>query len=278
MNQFVNFMNKSILPVLLILLLTFSYSCKETGNKTSNETIKAEMVVPETDHPQFVSDMEEAHMKSELLKNGVVCFNLDMTFGSNRSQMKIFTTPTSSAIRVDKKEGPSTVVLNGEIYTDADSTRWQSERFGVYTYQYFFMAPYKFSDKGTIWKKLPEQDMEGKPMEIAKLTFEAGTGDAPDDWYIVYADDNTNLVNYIGYIVTGGGRSIEDAEKNAHAIKYSEYKTIDNIPFATKWEFFKYSSTNGLGDKIGEGTIKNIEMMDYVDQFDIIQDGSYTKI
>jgi hypothetical protein len=27
-----------------------------------------------------------------------------------------------------------------------------------------------------------------------KLTFKSGTGDAPDDWYVVYADKKTNLL------------------------------------------------------------------------------------
>jgi hypothetical protein len=27
-----------------------------------------------------------------------------------------------------------------------------------------------------------------------KLTFKSGTGDAPDDWYVVYADKRTNLL------------------------------------------------------------------------------------
>ena len=222
--------------------------------------------------------MESAHQKAKLMDNGVVCFNLDMTFGSSNSKMKIFTTPNSSAIRVDKKDGASTVVLNGEVFTDADTSSWTSEKFGVYTFQYFFMAPFKFSDEGTIWEKLPDMEMEGKITNRAKLTFESGTGDAPDDWYMVHSDPVTNRVNYIGYIVTGGGKSVEEAEKNARVIKYSGYKNVDGIPFATKWEFFNYDKENGLGEKKGEGIIKNIEMMDVVDQFSIIDDGTYSKI
>ena len=250
--------------------------CKDSNLKKSVEEDVQETLIPETNHPDFVSNMEVAHQKSKLLEQGVICFNIDMTFGQRNSQMKIFTTPSSSAIRVDKKDGPSTVMINGDIYTDADSSSWRREKFGVYTYQYFFMAPFKFSDEGTKWEKLP--NLEGEVLDRALLTFESGTGDAPDDWYIVHSDPETNLVNHIGYIVTGGGATVEEAEKNAHAIKYSDYQEVDGIPMARQWEFFDYQKDTGLGDKIGEAKIKNIAFMDAIDQFDIIHDGTYTKV
>lgn len=259
----------------LVLIIT---SCKESKVKTPKNDSPETLMVSETDHPGFVSDMETAHQKSRLSQNEIVCFNLDMTFGSRNTKMKIFTTPNSSAIRVDKKNGASTVMINGDIYTDADSSKWSNEQFGIYTYQYFFMAPYKFSDKGTVWTKLDDMEIEGQNTKRAKLTFESGTGDAPDDWYIIHSDPETNQIKYIGYIVTAGGTAIEEAEKNAHAIKYSDYKLVDGIPIAYRWEFFDYDKDEGLGDKIGEGIINNVEMMDIVDQFDIINDGTYTQI
>lgn len=264
------------IPTFIICL--FALSCKDKNSLNAEIDTLNTIEAPETNHPDFVSNMEVSHQKAKLLENGVVCFNLDMTFGSSNSKMKIFATPSSSAIRVDKKNGASTVMINGDTYTDADSSSWAREKSGIFTYQYFFMAPYKFSDEGTIWNKMLPMEIEGKLTNRAKLTFESGTGDAPDDWYIVHSDPATGLVNYIGYIVTGGGTSIEEAEKNAHAIKYSNYKNIDGIPVATKWEFFDYTIDEGLGDKIGEGIINNVELMDVVDQFDIIEDGTYNKI
>jgi hypothetical protein len=265
----------TLFTIFLSLLFT---ACKGTTSESrKNEKVEIQEVT-ETNHPDFVSQMEVAHQKARLLKNGVICFNLDLTFGSRNSKMKIFTTPTSSSIRMDKNDGPSSVMINGALYTDGDSSLWEKERFAIYTYQYFFMAPYKFSDEGTIWTRLPDMDIEGKRTNRAKLTFEPGTGDAPDDWYMVHSDPESHLVNYIGYIVTAGGMSVDEAEKNAHAIKYSDYKMVAEVPIAFKWEFFNYSKDSGLGDKIGEAILKNVEMMDEVDQFDIIHDGTFVKI
>ncbi|MEM9546515.1 MAG: hypothetical protein AAGA77_11120 [Bacteroidota bacterium] len=265
--------------LLFLSIIGFAFtSCKDSNPNKEQELNPFIELHSDTDHPPFVSNMEVAHKKTKLLENGMVCFNLDMTFGKSSSTMKIFTTPTSSAIRVDKKEGASTVVLDGKIFTDAEEQRWDGERFGVYTYQYFFMAPYKFSDEGTIWTRLPDMELEGKITNRAKLTFESGTGDAPDDWYIVHSDPETNRVEYIAYIVTAGGTTVEEAEKSIRIIKYSDYDVVDGVPFAFKWEFFNYSFEDGLGDKVGEGILKNVEMMDVVDQFDIIHDGTYSEI
>ncbi len=261
--------------VFIVWILSFA-SCKE--NKTSVVHSIESNVIIESNHPSFVTDMEFAHEKDAVYKNELICFNLDMTFGNSNSLMKIFTTPNSSAIRVDNKNGISTILLDGKTYTNADKSRWESEKSGIYTYQYFFMAPYKFSDQGTRWEKLTPMAVNGKLTNRAKLTFDEGTGDSPKDWYIIHSDPESNLVNHIGYIATGGGTPIEEAEKNAHAITYDKYVQIDGIPMATKWIFSDYDKALGLGDQIGEGILRNIDLMDLRDEFSIALTDEYRLI
>ena len=52
------------------------------------------------------------------------------------------------------------------------------------------------------------------------MTFDRGIGDAPDDWYVVYKDNNSDLLAALVYIVTGGGTSVEVAEEDPHTITY----------------------------------------------------------
>ncbi len=253
----------SILAVTIMLA-----SCREKTKKAVS--IENDMsIYLETDHPSYVSNLEFAHEKSNLFQNEMVCFNLDMRFGTQQSLMKIFTTPNSSAIRVDKLDGTSTIMLNGKVYTNAEQSQWDAVKSSLYTYQYFFMTPYKLSDKGTKWEKQPQMDINGISTNRAKMTFEAGTGDSPDDWYMVHSDPTSNLIKHMGYIVTGGGTTIEEAEQNAHAISYLDYKQIDGIPMATKWIFSDYDVETGLGEQIGEGTLRNIDFMDVLDQFSV---------
>jgi len=218
-----------------------------------------------TNHPLYVEAMESAHKKKEFLKKESICFNLELQFGKSKSVQKIFTTPNSSAIRVEKKDGTVTVVNNGRIFTNAEQEKWPNEQFGVYTYQYFFMLPYKLSDEGTKWTKLENITMDGTSYECAELSFTDGTGDAPDDWYTVHPNPETNLIDIVGYIVTGGSRTVEEAEKNAHAIMYKKYQITDGVPISRQWEFYEYNKSDGISDKIGEATLKNVIFMDNID-------------
>ncbi|MFT6335838.1 MAG: hypothetical protein ACJATI_002593 [Halioglobus sp.] len=266
------------LPVTILALCLLSFiSCKDKRavNVTSSEQISATI---ESNHPSFVTNLEFAHEKDEVFNNDMICFNLDMTFGKSKSLMKIFTTPNSSAIRVDKKNGISTIMLDGKTYTNADKSEWENEKFGIYTYQYFFMAPYKFSDSGTVWKKMSPMEINGKIKNRAKLTFEDGTGDSPNDWYMVHSNPESNLVEHIGYIVTGGGTSIEEAEKSAHAITYLDYKQVGGVPMSSRWLFSGYNQETGLGKQIGEGILRNIVFMDIDNHFSIALTDDYVLI
>jgi len=260
---------------MLVAFLIMSVGCKEAAVSTGQ---KRNPSVPDSDHPSYVTAIEAAHGKARLLENEVICFNLDMTFGSSKSLMKIMTTPNSSAVRVDKKNGISTIVLNGEIYTNADSTQWESERSSLFTYQYFFMLPYKLSENGTKWEVLPDMKIQEELLDRAKLTFVDGTGDAPDDWYIIHSDSESHMINTVGYIVTGGGTSVEEAEQHAHAVSYKDYKEFDKVPIATTWDFHRYNKDVGLGTQIGQGIIRNVIMMDNLDQFQVALTDDYVKI
>lgn len=230
--------------------------------KNQPTTIPSELPTSSgTNHPVYVEAIELAHNKSQLLTQETICFNLQYQFGDSRSKMKVFTTPNSSDIKIEKPDGTITIVTNGDIYTNADSTQWVRERFSIYTWQYFFMVPFKLSDDGTNWQKLPQQEIAGGLTNVAQLTFDSGTGDAPDDWYIVHSDPKTNLVKYLGYIVTGGGKSQAEAEKSARAVYYQDYTQVDGVPVSTKWSFHNYDRITGLGEQVGNATIKNVIFM-----------------
>lgn len=250
--------------IIALLIVSVSIACKQKG-KAPQSVVESPVLFTKTDHPLFVDKLETAHKKEELFSHQSICINLDMTFGTNNSKFKIITTPNSSTIKVEKQDGTVTIVKDGDLYTNADASKWKNERFSIYTYHYFLMFPYKLSDPGTNWQNLSAMDISGKSTNRAMLTFDSGTGDAPDDWYIVHSDPTTNLISYVGYIVTGGGKSAEEAEKNAHAIGYSDYKLVDGIPIANTWKFFDYGRKEGLGARIGTGKVSNVMTLDILE-------------
>jgi hypothetical protein len=122
------------------------------------------------------------------------------------------------------------------------------------------MFPYKLSDPGTQWQSYKNEEKDAASFITEKLTFKPETGDAPDDWYIVYADQNSNLIQKAAYIVTAYG-SKEEAEKNPHAIQYADYEDVNGVPIATKWTFWGWNTKDGLTEQLGEAKLSNIQFL-----------------
>jgi len=167
----------------------------------------------------FASNIESAHKKGLYTKSYATQFDIEIEFGGNEPGLK--------------KE---------------------KVRFDAYTWSYFFQFPYKLADQGTIWTDYKSETDE---YESKKLSFSAGTGDAPDDWYVIYTNPKTGLINHSAYIVTAHGTK-EEAEKHPHAIEYTDYKEINGIPVAHSWTFKNWNKDSGLGSKIGSAKVSNV--------------------
>ncbi|MDH7446886.1 DUF6503 family protein [Aquimarina sp. 2201CG14-23] len=264
---------------ILITLLSIGIlsSCNQ-NNKEDNKETKVEVseeitpVEPNggigngalsiSDH--FTKSIEKTHKKDKFLSHKAVSFDINIIFnGKEHLDGKITMLTNSSKIRIDKKD-ESTLIYDGEkIYLYPADANDKGARFDMFTWTYFFGLPYKLSDPGTKWEMQEDRKLNNIAHSTAKLTFEAGTGDAPDDWYVIYADPVAKSLQAAAYIVTyGSDGDTSKAEEDPHAIRYKEFTNVNNIPFATKWEFYGWTSEKGMTDNLGEATISNITFLD----------------
>lgn len=206
----------------------------------------------------FAQSIENAHNKSAWDKHTAVAFDINLQFDGNEIlNAKITSLTNSSKIRIDKKDGVKLVYDGSEVYLCPETTSDKGARFDMFTWQYFFAMPFKLTDPGTNWESLAAKKQDNLEYPAGRLTFGENIGDAPDDWYVIYQDPETNLLYAAAYIVTFGSE-VEKANQNPHAIVYSKYKTIDDIKIATHWEFHKWNEKDGIGKKIGEAKLSNI--------------------
>ncbi|WP_299609250.1 DUF6503 family protein [uncultured Aquimarina sp.] len=229
-----------------------------------------------TDH--FIKSIEKAHKKEKFLKHKAISFDIKILFnGKEHLEGKITMLTNSSKIRIDKKDN-STLVYDGEkVFLYPADANDQGARFDMFTWTYFFGFPYKFSDPGTKWEMQEDRKLGDKTHSTAKLTFEDGIGDAPDDWYVIYADPDAKLLQAAAYIVTfGSDGDISKAEADPHAIQYKDFKPVDGILFATAWEFYGWTAEKGMTDKLGEATISNITFIE--DEGNLFDDPGNSKI
>ncbi len=210
----------------------------------------------------FVSEIESSHKKEQFLSKKAVSFDMDIFFGGNQAfKGKVTMLTDSTKIRMDMKDGVSLIYDGEKVYQTPSDAKVERARFGIFTWSYFFLFPYKLDDPGTIWQDYEDNKLNGKTYKTQKLTFDKGIGDSPEDWYIVYADPNSNVIRYSAYIVTFL-QSKEEAEKDPHAIEYSKYKEVDGIPISTRWEFWGWREDKGLTDNLGYADLTNIEFVD----------------
>ncbi len=181
--------------------------------------------------------------------------------GSKRLEATITALTNSTKVRLDRADGLSLIYDGHTVYQSPASAEYGGARFDIFTWQYFFMAPFKFSDPGANWEYLGDKQLQGKSYEAAKLTFEAGTGDAPDDWYIAYKHPDTHRLFSMAYIVTFN-KSREKAEEEPHAITYHDYEEVDGVPFATRWQFWMWTEARGIFDQLGRAEIANVRFLD----------------
>ena len=85
----------------------------------------------------------------------------------------------------------------------ADAPRRPNPRFWALTPYYFIGIPFVFADLNANFEKLDDDiEFEGTSYNQVKVTFNPGSGDAPDDYYIVLIHPETKLVGGTRYIVT----------------------------------------------------------------------------
>ena len=252
-------MYKIIILLSSITLMSF-LSCENSSQTKTEASVEA---APTRIAPnELVASLEKAHHTNEILSNEVISFDLKLIFGGREAFNGTVTSRTDSGkIKLKRKSDKTEVLFDGEKYfISPDTSEWRGAHSSIFTWQYFFMAPFKLNDPGTKWQLTGEKLIGGQPHETAKLSFENGTGDAPDDWYLIYQSPKDSTMSGMAYIVTGGGTSQEEAEKNVHAIYYRDYQELSNgISISSNWDFYNWNEEEGFnGAPIGTAAISNI--------------------
>jgi len=246
----------------LLILLFMSIvliSCKDSAEsevEMTDETMEQEIELSPAG--QVIKAVEIAHNKDAFMNQEIIKFDIDLNFGGqDRLDATMYISSDSKYVRIDKNDGSSLVYDGEKVWLTPEDAEAKGARFDMFTWSYFFALPYKIDDEGTITELLDESETQ----KIIRLTFEKGTGDAPDDWYEVYVNKENYRIDYAGYIVTFGGTDVEKAAENAHAIGYEDYQELNGISIAHKWKFYNYSNTVDTSTVIGDAELTNLEFI-----------------
>ena len=179
--------------------------------------------------------IEAAHGKHAWTEKEAVACDITVTFGGAEMLNGSMTYETGAGrVRIETVGG-ATLVFDGErAWVSPSAAQVPMIRFQLLTWPYFLAAPFKLRDPGTYLAPHGRRPLDGVTHVTALLTFDAGTGDSPDDWYVIYQDPATDRLAAVAYIVTYG-TTVDEAQKEPHALVYEDYRTIDGVALATRW-------------------------------------------
>ncbi|MEM1181329.1 MAG: hypothetical protein AAGM22_23505 [Acidobacteriota bacterium] len=209
-----------------------------------------------------VADIEAAHAAGTYGQQSAVKADFTVDFGPMLLEGTMWFTPSMGHVRLEL-EGGQTIVYDG-------ATAWLSPadaevpgppaRFHVLTWPYFVAVPYKLDDPGTHHKVTGPHPVRSADEKLhgTKVTFDAGVGDTPEDWYIAFADEENGRLSALAYIVTYG-TALEEASKTPSIVLYDDFVDVDGVPFATTWTFHFWQPESGVeGDPKGTAKLSNI--------------------
>jgi hypothetical protein len=208
-----------------------------------------------------VTATQEAHGLRAWWGKEVVVADVEIIFGGNTIVEGTFSFEAHGPhSRYDRKDGTS-IIFDGKTawVTPAEAVAPKG-RFHVLTWPWFMMAPFKMQGDGILLTDLKAIEVDGKTYQTVFQTFGEDMGDTPDDWYRIYLDPKTKLVDAMAYIVTFG-KDVATANESPSILKYFDYVDADGPMIATRYELWHWNAEQHavVGDAPkGTGTVKNI--------------------
>lgn len=209
----------------------------------------------------YVTPIETAHGAPVWWSKGGVKAHIRNEFGGKlRFEGTMVMNPSASRTRMELSDG-TVVVFDGEkCWVSPVNSKFEAARFHALTWPYFLAAPMKLGDRGTKLEDLGTLKLNGKKYDGARLTFEEGVGDAPDDWYVLYRDPDSHALAAMAYVVTYFGGDAAPA-KEPHAVTYEKFETVEGVQVPTLWKFWNWSMEKGLAESLGKVEISEVEFV-----------------
>ncbi len=217
-------------------------------------------------HRHFADSISTAHGIEAYRSHQAVRADITVTFGGKTMLKGVvtFDTPVGKS-RIETEDGTVMVFDGKDAWVTPTDTPIPPgmTRFHLLTWPYFVAAPFKLADPGT-----QIADAGNKPLDAhrifpaGKLTFGAGVGDTPDDWYMVYRDPDTDCLAAMSYIVTYG-KTTHDAEKEPHLAIYEAYEEVDGVTLPTQLIFWNWEPALGkIGEQLGSLELSNFQFVE----------------
>lgn len=296
-------MNTSIKLIALVLIFSIA-SCKEGFNKVEAEAEMKEdihpneMVIPSSWIAKRVEKAKERLAQSEAGKvvwnameahggldkwynNGPLSFRFNYqpldTTKAQRDSYQTVDTWSNRARHTSATDSTAHYGWSGETaWVQAkDSTAFKYDtKFWALTPIYFLGQPFILDGEGVNLELLPQKTYKEKMQDVVKVTFDAGTGDAPDDYYILYFQEDNHQLRAIRYIVSYPAYFKDGGHLPEKFMKVIGENMVDGILFPTNYKTHWLTADDKPGEYITKIDVSDVHFKKNLskDFFDVPQD------
>lgn len=275
-----------LIPIIVFLMIT---SCKEKKEEKStieiNTTTKTDIAkVPDswivkrvkktktklntTDAGKIIWNAMEAHGGLEQwYKNGPISFrfNYQPLDGSvQRDTYQAIDTWRSQARHYLVGDSTSQFGWDGKnAWTIAkDSTTFKyNTRFWSLTPYFFAGLPFALDGNGINLEMLEQKTFNGRLKDVVKITFDSGTGDSPNDYYVLYFDNETHKMNVIRYIVSYPGYFKNGGNSPEKLMELFGEQTVEGILFPKTYKTHWLTAEENAGEHITNIELSTIKFL-----------------
>lgn len=219
---------KTLFLLFTLGLILVVSACKEqpkSDKEVAATTVDTAQYIPES---WITKRVEKAKSKLENSEAGTVIWNameahggLEKWYANGPLSFRFNYQPLDGSTQRDSYQTIDTYRNRAKHYSAMDSTAtfgWTGEKawvkakdstafaydtkFWALTPYYFLAQPFVLDGNGVNLELLPQTNYKDKLQDVVKVTFAAGTGDAPDDYYVLYFENDTHQLSAIRYIVS----------------------------------------------------------------------------
>jgi hypothetical protein len=270
----------------ILLLFAFVLSCKETTKPSQkavvNEVAETDIIrIPKSWVDGRVNKAKEKLGTSEAGKvvwnameahgglaqwytNGPLSFrfNYQPRDGKTaRDSYQTVDTWSNKAVHTSTADSTAHFGWTGEqAWVKAkDSTAFEYDtKFWALTPLYFLGQPFVLNGEGVNLELLPEVTYKEQKQDVVKVTFDAGTGDAPDDYYILYFGKESHKLAAIRYIVSYPEYFKEGGHSPEKFMEVIGENTVNGILFPTSYKTHWLTKDEKPGEYITQIDVSNV--------------------
>ena len=150
---------------------------------------------------------------------------------------------------------------NAWLIAKDSSTFKYNTRFWSLTPYFFAGLPFVLDGNGVNLELQQQKTFNGRLKDVVKVTFDEGTGDSPNDYYVLYFDNITHKMNVIRYIVSYPGYFKNGNHLPEKLMELFEEQIVDCIVFPKTYKTYWLTENENSGEHITDIKLSDIKFL-----------------